>query len=89
MTETRCIVEIRHGLGRKLTDFGDQVDDRRIRGMAEENGGGRQGTRIGGLIRTSEHHMDAGRQHAVDTGKGVGQLLRDGVGHASLFLRGG
>ena len=34
------IVEIRHGLGRKLTDFGDQVDDRRIRGMAEENGGG-------------------------------------------------
>ena len=33
--------------------------------------------------------MDAGRQHAVDTGKGVGQLLRDGVGHASLFLRGG
>ena len=43
--------------------------------MAEENGGGRQDTRIGGLIRASEHHMDTGRQHAVDAGEGIGQLL--------------
>ena len=57
--------------------------------MAQKDRRGRRYGDVVHLVIDAEHHVDAGRQHAVDARERVRQFLRQGVGHAGLDLGGG